>query len=284
MENLEEKRYWIWFSLIANLSIKRKKKLLEIYKNPKNIFNANKLELEQIEGIEDNIINNIVTSRKEENIEFYINKMKEENVDIISIYDKEYPQLLKNIYEFPISLFIKGNKENLNRKSIAIIGCREATDYGKKAAKYFGYSLSKNGINVVSGLARGVDSYSHVGNICAKKEENYQHVDNLSTYGNPIAVVGCGLDIVYPKENKELERQILSVGGTIISEYPLGTQPNRYNFPERNRIISGLSKGVVVIEAKRKSGTLITVDFALEQGRDVFVIPRKYKFCKFNWD
>ena len=118
-----------------------------------------------------------------------------------------------------------------------------------------------------------MDSYSHVGNICAKKEESYAHVDNLSTIGNPIAVVGNGLDIIYPKENEKLENEILNVGGAIISEYPLGRNPSKINFPARNRIISGLSKGVLVIEAKRKSGTLITVDFALDQGRDVFVMP-----------
>ena len=202
-----------------------------------------------------------------------IRKMKKLNVDIISLYDESYPQQLKNIYDPPISIFVKGNVENLKEKLVAIIGCRQATEYGLKAAKYFGYQLAKNEVNIVSGLARGVDSYSHVGNICAKKEESYKHVDKLSTVGKPIAVIGCGLDIIYPKENKELEKEILNVGGTIITEYPLGTEPDKFNFPARNRIISGLSNGVLVIEAKKKSGTLITVDFALEQGRDVFVVP-----------
>ena len=257
MEDLENKKYWIWLSMIPNLGIKRKQKLLKIYKNPKRIFEANKKELEKIERI----------------IEYQVKQMIKENVDIISINDTNYPQQLKNIYDPPISIYIKGNIKNLQKPSIAIIGCRQASEYGKMAAKYFGYQLAKSGLNIVSGLARGVDSYSHVGNICAKKEESYSHVDNLSTVGKPLAVIGCGLDIIYPKENSELEKEILNVGGTIISEYPLGTKPNKFNFPARNRIISGLSKGVLVIEAKKKSGTLITVDFALEQGRDVFVMP-----------
>lgn len=273
MEDLENKKYWIWLSMIPNLGIKRKQKLLKIYKNPKRIFEANKKELEKIEGIGENIANNIINSKIERIIEYQVKQMIKENVDIISINDTNYPQQLKNIYDPPISIYIKGNIKNLQKPSIAIIGCRQASEYGKMAAKYFGYQLAKSGLNIVSGLARGVDSYSHVGNICAKKEESYSHVDNLSTVGKPLAVIGCGLDIIYPKENNELEKEILNVGGTIISEYPLGTKPNKFNFPARNRIISGLSKGVLVIEAKKKSGTLITVDFALEQGRDVFVMP-----------
>lgn len=273
MGNIESKKYWIWLSLIPSLGVKRKQKLLEIYKNPKGIFEASKNELKRIEGIGEDIVSNIINSKLERVIEKQKKQMLKENIDIISINDKKYPQQLKNIYDPPISIFVKGNTEILNKKSVAIIGCREVSQYGISAAKYFGYQLAKKGLNIVSGLAKGVDSYSHVGNMCAKKEESYQHVDNLSTVGKPIAVVGCGLDIIYPKENKELEREIIDIGGIVISEYPLGTKPNKFNFPERNRIISGLSKGVLVIEAKKKSGTLITVDFALEQGRDIFVVP-----------
>lgn len=284
MEDLEKKKYWVWLAIIPNLGIKRKRRLLEIYKNPKRIFELSKEELIKVDGIGENIIENIMSSKKERKIERELIKMYEKNINIISINDKDYPEILKNIYDPPVSIFVKGNVENLKKNSLAIIGCRQATDYGKKAAKYFGYQLSKNRWNIVSGLAKGVDSYLHVGNICAKIKENGKYVDNLSTVGKPIAVVGSGLDIIYPTENKKLEKEILDVGGTIVSEYPLGTKPNKYNFPARNRIISGLSKGILVIEAKKKSGTLITVDFALEQGREVFVVPRKYKFNKFNWN
>lgn len=281
MRNLEEKRFWIWFSMVENLGSRRKQKLLEIFKNPEKIYNLSKKDLMEIDGIGEKLAENIIDEKIKKQVDEQMRKMKELGVDIISINDENYPQVLKSIYDYPISLFVKGNTKDLQGPSIAIIGCREASEYGKKAAKYFGDSLAKSGFNIVSGLAKGVDSYSHIGNLNAKK------VDNLSTcgkvvhnsllaIGNPIAVVGSGLDIIYPKENETLQNEILKVGGTIISEYPLGTMPDKMNFPARNRIISGLSEAVLVIEAKKKSGTLLTVDFALEQGKEVFVVPRKY--------
>lgn len=274
-----EKRYWIWFSLIKGLGLKRKKQLLEIYKTPKKIYSLSKKDLLKIKGIGNETINNILDEKIRKDVDKHILYMLKNNIDIISIVDKKYPNNLKEIYDFPISLYVKGNKDILNNKNIAIIGCREASDYGKKAAKYFGYNLSKEEINIVSGLAKGVDSYSHIGNICALMEKSYPQnnsypqVDKLIKCGKPIAVVGNGLDMVYPAENKKLEEKIVELGGCVISEYPLGTKPSKMSFPARNRIISGISNSVLVIEAKEKSGTLITVDFALEQGRDVFVVP-----------
>lgn len=185
--------------------------------------------------------------------------MKKNNIDIISIEDKQYPNILKEIYDPPICLYIRGNKEILNNKSISIVGCRKATDYGRKVARDFAYNLSKQDINIISGLAIGIDSEAHLGAVEANKKT--------------VAILGNGLDTVYPKENIILSQKILDSGGAIISEYPLGTKPKKENFPARNRIISGMSNGLLVIEAKEKSGTLITVDFALEQGRDVFVVP-----------
>ena len=175
-----------------------------------------------------------------------------------------------------MSLYIRGNKEILNGKNVGIVGCRDCTDYGKKAAKYFAYNLSKEkSINIVSGLAKGVDSYAHWGSVGANIEcESTKNCGKKQvSCGKTIAVLGNGLDMIYPKENIELANEIIRSGGAIISEYPCGTKPDKMNFPARNRIISGLSKGIIVIEAKEKSGTLITVDFALEQGRDVFVVP-----------
>ncbi len=276
---LEDKKYWVWFSLIKGLGSKRKQKLLEIYKSPKRIYNLKRSELLKICGIGKQTVDNIFNEDIKEAVDKHISYMWKNNIDIISIVDKSYPLNLKQIYDPPISLYIKGNKEILNNKGLAIIGCREASEYGKKAAKYFGYNLSKRGINIVSGLAKGVDSYSHIGNCKAILEEtypqntSYPHVDNKIDCGKPIAVVGNGLDMVYPAENKILEEKIIELGGCIISEYPLGTKPNKMHFPARNRIISGMSNGVLVIEAKEKSGTLITVDFALEQGREVYVVP-----------
>lgn len=259
MEELENKKYWIWLSLIRNLGSKRKQKLLEIYKTPDKIYKLEKKELLRIQGIGEGLANHILDKNIRKNLENHILYMKRNNIYIISIEDEEYPNLLKQIYDPPISLYIKGNKDILNNPSIAIVGCREASDYGKKVAKYFAYNLANQNINIISGLAKGVDSYAHIG--------------TLSTCGKTVAVVGNGLNTVYPTENKYLSEKILKNGGAIISEYPLGTKAEKMNFPARNRIISGMSKGVIVIEAKEKSGTLITVDFALEQGRDVYVVP-----------
>ena len=269
--------------MIKNLGARRKLKLLEIYKNPEKIYNLKKNELLKIEGIGDKIAKNILDENIKKEINRHITYMEKNNIDIISINEEKYPKILKEIYDPPISLYVKGNTEILNNKSIAIVGCRDATEYGKKATRYFSYNLSKKGINIVSGLARGIDSYAHIGSICAHDEESEekQEADKLKInmqeynhqYGKTIAVVGNGLDIVYPKENKYLFDKIIESGGAIISEYPLGTKPDKMNFPARNRIVSGMSRGIIVIEAKEKSGTLITVDFALEQGRDVYVVP-----------
>lgn len=264
MNNLEEKKYWVWLSLINGLGAIKKKKLLELYETPEKIYKLNKGELLQIPGIGEKLVDKILNEEIRTSISKHIRYMQNNNIDIININDKSYPQLLRQIYDAPISLYIKGNKEILNNKSIAVVGCREASEYGKKAAKYFAYNLTQNKFNIISGLAKGVDSYAHIGSICA---------ENNASYGKTIAVVGNGLDIIYPSENRQLAEKIIQQGGAIISEYPLGTKPDKMNFPARNRIISGMSKGIVVVEAKGKSGTLITVDFALEQGRDVFVVP-----------
>ncbi len=188
--------------------------------------------------------------------------MKNKNIKIITINDEEYPQKLKNIYDYPILLYYKGNIEILKRKSIAIIGSRDCTQYGINMAKKIANELSNRNIYIVSGLARGIDTCAHIGAIKEKAKT--------------IAVLGNGLDSIYPSENKKLSEIIIDKGGLILSEYIIGTKPEKKNFPERNRIISGIANGVVVVEAKEKSGSLITVDFALEQGRDVYAVPRKY--------
>lgn len=177
----------------------------------------------------------------------------------ISIENPKYPSLLRQIYDPPKILYIKGNLEVLNNPCISIVGCRDASKYGEQAAKYFAYNLAKEGFTIVSGLARGIDSFAHIGTLKAK--------------GPTIAVLGCGLDIIYPKQNENLANEILDLGGAIISEYPIGTKPYKMNFPARNRIISGLSKGVIVVEAKEKGGSLITADYAIEQGKEVFAVP-----------
>ena len=290
MEDLENKKYWIWFSLIKGLGCVRKNNLLKIYGTPEEIYKLSKRELLKVDGIGEETVTNIIEAKNEKILNYHIKYMEENNIDIIHICEKSYPQALKQIYDAPVSLYIRGNKEILNGKNIGIVGCRECTDYGKKAAKYFAYNLSKEkSVNIVSGLAKGVDSYAHWGSVganiecestknCGKKQESCGKINDdcgklKNDCGKTIAILGNGLNMIYPKENIELANEIIRSGGAIISEYPCGTKPDKMNFPARNRIISGLSKGIIVIEAKEKSGTLITVEFALEQGRDVFVVP-----------
>lgn len=278
MTNVKEKKYWIWLSLIPNLGSKKKQELLKRYENPEIIYHLEEKELLEVKGIGEKTIKNILDKSIKDSVEKHMEYMIKNNIDIISIKDEEYPKILKEIYDPPISLYCKGNRSILNQKSIGIVGCREATEYGKSAAKYFSYHLAKRNINIVSGLAKGVDSYAHIGTICVARESYppnniTKQCGKCGNCGKTVAVVGNGLDMIYPKENEKLQEEILKTGGAIITEYPLGTKPDKMNFPARNRIISGMSKGILVIEAKEKSGTLITVDFALEQGRDVFVVP-----------
>ena len=259
IEELEKKKYWIWLSCIKGLGSKRKQILLKKYKTPKKIYTLKKEEILQIKEFDEILAENIICTQNREDIKRQIDFMQKENIKILTIEDKEYPKILKTIYDYPISIYVKGNEKILNMPSIGIVGCRESTSYGEKVAQYFAYHLSKRNINIISGLAKGIDSQSHIGAIKAK--------------GITIGVIGNGLDMVYPKENQYLYDKIIEENGAIISEYPIGTKPEKMNFPARNRIISGMSKGILVIEAKKKSGTLITVDFALEQGRNVYVVP-----------
>lgn len=186
-------------------------------------------------------------------------KIEESKVKIIRQTDEKYPTKLQNIYAKPQILYVLGNEKILHETAIAIVGCRDCSEYGAKNAYQFGYALAKKGIGIISGMAKGIDSYAHKGAIDAK--------------GKTIAVLGCGLDFVYPSENWNLYQEILKSGGAIVTEYPLGTRPAKHYFPARNRIISGLSDGVLVVEAKKRSGTLITVEHALDQGKNVYAIP-----------
>ena len=259
IETLEKKKYWIWLSCVKGLGSIRKQILLNRYKTPERIYNLKKEEILQIKGFNEILAENIICKENKENIEKQIEFLQKEDVKMITIEDKEYPKTLKTIYDYPICLYVKGNETILDTPSIGIVGCRESSSYGETVAQYFAYHLSKRKVTIISGLAKGIDSQAHIGTLKAK--------------GITIGVVGNGLDMVYPKENEYLYDKIVEEHGAIISEYPLGTKPEKINFPARNRIISGMSKGIIVVEAKKKSGTLITVDFALEQGKNVYVVP-----------
>lgn len=256
---MEELKYWIWLSKIPELGSIKIQRLLAIYHHPKEIWNSKKEELKQVEGIGEKLAEEILKQEYRENLDILQNKMKEEKIELITLQDETYPENLKHLYDKPISLYVKGNKSILNEFSLAMIGCRENSTYGRKVATAIGKGLSKRNIITISGLARGIDSISHRATI----EEN----------GKTIAVIGSGIDCIYPEENTKLAQEIVEKGGAIVSEYPPETKAERMNFPARNRIISALSSGVIVIEAKKKSGTMSTVDFALEQGKMVFAIP-----------
>ena len=259
---MEDLKYWIWFSRIENLGSIRGQKLIEKYHSPKEIWKLKKEELESVEGIGEKISNEILSEKYRYGLGKIEDIMKQKQIKLINFQEEIYPKKLKNIYDMPICLYVKGNVQILNEFSLAIIGCRENTEYGKKVSQAIGKGLAKKNIITVSGLARGIDSISQKATIEAK--------------GKTIAVIGSGIDSIYPPENSILADEIVKCGGAIVSEYVPGSKAKRMNFPARNRIISGLSDGVIVIEAKNKSGTMTTVDFALEQGKAVFAIPRKY--------
>jgi len=254
---MQNRKYWIWLSKI-DISPEKIEKCLKQYEI-EDIWNL-KQEIKQYFTKEE--IEKIKDIKFKQNLQLYEKYLEKHNIELITIKDREYPEKLKNIKNLPICLYCIGNKEILNQKSISIVGSRNCSDYGKTMSQAFAYLLAKNNVAVISGLAKGIDSSAHIGTLQAK--------------GKTIAVIGTGIDLVYPKENKELMEKIIQNDGLIISEYPIGTKPNKENFPRRNRIISGLSDGVLVIEAGEKSGALITVNYALEQGKEIYVIPRKH--------
>lgn len=259
-----EEKYWIWISRIKGIGTQTIKKLLKKYESLEKIWSLNKKQLMECAGVSEKNANKILDNDYRIGIEKYIEYMRKNSIRLIKIYDEEYPKRLKQIYDAPMYLYVKGDISILNENSIAIVGSRLCSKYGAMTAQKFAKQLSNSNINIVSGLAKGIDTYAHIG--C------------LNSGGKTIAVLGNGLDTIYPKENIKIADKILENGGVIISEYVIGTKPERLNFPARNRIISGISSGVLVVEAGEKSGSLITVDFALEQGKEIFVIPRKYKF------
>ena len=248
----------ILLNMVEGLGIIRLKALLEEFKTPENILKAHLNDLVKVEGIGKNIAENITSCESAYNIDKELELIKSHNVEILTIFDQGYPEILKEIYDPPIVLYVKGILQEKNDLSLGVVGSRKCSQYGIKATKELVASLKDYDITIVSGLARGIDSAAHRAAIDNK----------LST----IAVLGSGLNCMYPPENSKLADQVAK-HGAVISEFPMRTKPLKHNFPRRNRIISGLSKGVVVIEAAERSGALITVDFALEQGRDVFAMP-----------
>lgn len=219
-----------------------------------------KAESEQLKAINlpPEVIREILNLEQKADPLQVLEKIRKRGVELVSFEDESYPHLLRNISNPPYVLYTKGDITLAGNLCLAVVGSRTATTYGKMAARKFGLELVQNNTVIVSGMARGIDTEAQLG--------------ALEGNGHTIAVLGSGLDVIYPRENTGMFNQICE-SGLVLSEYPLGTAPDAGNFPARNRIISGLSRGVIVIEAMEKSGALITADFALEQGRDVFAVP-----------
>lgn len=257
---LVQKELEVWFASIPQLGPVKRALLLDYFKNEEEIYKASMATIGKVEKITEKDAEAICASRQSEKIRKYYERMLEKEIKFISIREKEYPEKLRNIEKPPYGLFVRGKLLREDRISIAIVGARNCTPYGKEMARYFAKELSANGIQVISGLAYGIDGSAHWGALQGE----------TPTFG----VLGNGIDICYPKENFNLYMELWKNGG-IFSEYGLGVPGVAFQFPMRNRIISGLSDGVLVVEARERSGSLITADFALEQGKEVFAIPGK---------
>lgn len=240
-------------SFCEELSLKKKEALLDAVDDPSRLYACKKE------------VNAILADKASEffdicdDIDNVLKRLEREGVDFVTYLDDNYPQSLREIDGLPTVLFYKGDLSALKSDCIAVVGTRRPSRYGSKVAQEFTRAFSNAGLTVVSGLARGVDSVAH--NECV-------------LLGHPtVAVMGCGLDSCYPAEHRGLVDSIIQNGGLVLSEYPLGAKPLQYHFPERNRIISGLSRAVFLAEAASKSGSLITMRIAIEQGRDIFAVP-----------
>ncbi len=234
------------------------KRLVQTFGNPELVFRAPLRELKRVEGVGEKVAEDLKKFAWQPLVEKELSLAEKMGVRIISWDNLDYPPSLKEIYDPPPVLYVLGKILPQDQKAIAVVGSRNPTTYGKGAAERIASGLSRAGLTVISGLARGVDSCAHRG--------------ALQAGGRTIGVLGCGLNIIYPPENKELYKQVAG-HGAVITEFPFNTPPDKDHFPIRNRLISGLALGVVVVEATLRSGSLITARFALEQGREVFAVP-----------
>jgi len=242
---------------LLNLTSQKISNLLSTFEDIDQILKADAKRLKEVPYLQDKDIEKILSGRTSAILDRELELIAKENIDCLDIFDQDYPSLLKEIENPPVVLYLKGNRKVLDKFLFAIVGSRKPTNYGISIAGDFSDQLSRRGIVIVSGLARGIDTIAHKKAI---KE------------GETIAVLGSGLLNVYPRENQNLALEIASLG-VVMSEYPLLTPPSRENFPRRNRIVSGMSNGVLVVEAASRSGALITAHLACEQNRDVFAIP-----------
>jgi DNA processing protein len=255
-----EKNDWIpWLALKAVPGVGNRVflKLLRHFGSPESVLQASKSQISEVSGITDRLASDIVGFRIPHTIQEDLENVNKNGCTLVTYADETYPALLREIHDPPPFLYVYGTLRHAS-KNVSIVGSRDATTYGQDVTRRLSADLASSGITVVSGLARGIDSTAHLG--------------ALSAGGETIAVLGCGLGTVYPSENKELFHRIARQGA-VVSEFPFVATPEPHHFPIRNRIISGMSFGTVIVEATRRSGSLITAQLAVEQGREVFAVP-----------
>src|SRR5579871_2000950 len=262
----EEERHWLALLLVPSLGTRTAAKLLKRFNTPQGIFRASRTELES-EGVSGAVAQSIASGCTFEDAAAQQEKIRNAGAVLITMKDPRYPPLLREIFDPPTLLFARGRTELLQTIMLGVVGTRRPTPYGLAAAERLSADLANAGLTVVSGMARGIDSAAHKG--------------ALGAGGDTVAVLGCGVDIVYPSENRKLSAE-LAAKGLIISEFPMGATAFPQNFPIRNRVISGMSVGVLVVEGAQYSGSAITAKLAMDQGREVFAVPGNIT-SKLSW-
>ncbi len=262
----EEELYWLALKMVPGLGTRTSGKLLDRFRSPQAIFRASRTELEGA-GVSGAVAQSIASGCTFEDAAAQHERMVEAGAELVTIGDPRYPSSLREIFDPPVVLFARGRIELLQSLMLGIVGTRRPTPYGIAAAERLAADLAHAGLTVVSGMARGIDTAAHKGAI--------------STGGDTVAVLGCGVDVVYPSENRKLAAD-LATKGLIISEFPMGATAFPQNFPIRNRIISGMSVGVLVVEGAQYSGSAITAKLAMDQGREVFAVPGNIT-SKLSW-
>lgn len=254
---MTERECWLWLNNVPYMWHNKIKKLLEAFGTPLEIYNSSKERLVLSKAVSEKDIYHITHSKEIIDPVKIAEDMDKNNIKFVTIDEEKYPGRLKLIDNPPYCLYVKGKLPDKG-KAVSVVGARNCSDYGRNMARAIGRKLAELGLDVISGMARGIDTYGHIGALEGK--------------GYTYAVLGSGVDVCYPSENAELYEEIVKRGG-VISEFPMGAKPEGWRFPQRNRIISGLSHCVIVVEAKVKSGSLITAELALEQGADVMAVP-----------
>ena len=257
MEYTEMEQYWIWLSSVEGIGVKRFYQLLTIFEDPREVWNN--IRAPELNFLGAKVLANLREARDERYFYALFAALERADCRAVTRLSGDYPKLLTEIYDPPATLYVRGSCPLISEKMFSIVGSRRCTRDGQRAAREIAAQLAREDVTVVSGMARGIDTCAHEG--------------ALSAHGRTIAVFGCGVDVIYPPENDELAHRILENGGALVSEYMPGTQPYPGHFPARNRIISGLTDGTLLVEGAKGSGAMITVNFATEQNRDVFAVP-----------